>query len=33
MGEIIEYDRGIKMVRFEDPDGNSWFLQEIPPGI
>lgn len=33
MGEIIEYPRGIKMVRFEDPDGNSWFLQEIPPGI
>ena len=33
MGEIIEYDRGIKMVRFEDPDGNSWFLQEIPPGV
>ena len=33
MGEIIEYDRGIKMVRFEDPDSNSWFLQEIPPGV
>ncbi len=33
MGDIIEYDRGIKMVRFEDPDGNSWFFQEIPPGI
>jgi catechol 2,3-dioxygenase-like lactoylglutathione lyase family enzyme len=33
MGEIIEYDRGVKMVRFEDPDGNSWFFQEIPPGI
>ncbi|MBA3869615.1 MAG: VOC family protein [Chloroflexota bacterium] len=33
MGEIIEYDRGIKMVRFEDPDGNSWFFQEIPPGV
>ena len=33
MGEIIEYDRGIKMVRFEDPEGNSWFLQEIPPGV
>jgi catechol 2,3-dioxygenase-like lactoylglutathione lyase family enzyme len=33
MGEIIEYDRGIKMVRFEDPDGNAWFFQEIPPGV
>jgi catechol 2,3-dioxygenase-like lactoylglutathione lyase family enzyme len=33
MDEIIEYDRGIKMVRFEDPDGNSWLFQEIPPGI
>src|ERR1041384_156989 len=33
MGKIIEYDRGIKMVRFEDPDGNAWFFQEIPPGV
>lgn len=23
---------GIKYVFFEDPDGNSWALQEIPPG-
>src|SRR5258706_11827595 len=30
MGEIIEYDRGIKMVRFEDPDGNMRMFQEIP---
>ena len=33
MGEIIEYDRGIKMVRFADPDGNMWMFQEIPPGV
>jgi catechol 2,3-dioxygenase-like lactoylglutathione lyase family enzyme len=30
---IDEYDRGIKFVYFSDPDGNSWNLQEIPPGI
>lgn len=33
MGEIIEYDRGIKMVRFQDLDGNAWLFQEIPPGV
>lgn|SRR6185436_13495384 len=30
---IHEYDRGIKSAFFKDPDGNSWELQEIPPGI
>ena len=30
---IDEYDRGIKLVYFSDPDGNSWELQEIPPGV
>lgn len=33
VGEIIEYPRGIKYVHFSDPDGNSWALQEIPPGL
>lgn len=33
MGEIVEYPRGIKFSGFSDPDGNSWTLQEIPPGI
>ena len=30
---IHEYDRGIKSAFFNDPDGNSWEMQEIPPGI
>ena len=33
MGEIIEFPRGIKYSGFSDPDGNSWTLQEIPPGL
>ena len=33
VGEIIEYPRGIKYAHFSDPDGNSWALQEIPPGL
>jgi len=33
VGEVIEYPRGIKFVHFSDPDGNSWALQEIPPGL
>jgi catechol 2,3-dioxygenase-like lactoylglutathione lyase family enzyme len=33
VGEIIEYPRGIRFAHFSDPDGNSWALQEIPPGI
>ncbi len=33
MGEVIEYPRGIKFSSFRDPDGNSWTLQEIPPGL
>lgn len=32
MGEIIEYPGGFKFSSFYDPDGNSWTLQEIPPG-
>ncbi|NLG72595.1 MAG: glyoxalase [Chloroflexi bacterium] len=33
LSEIDEHDRGIKYAYFSDPDGNSWALQEIPPGI
>ncbi len=31
MGEIVDMG-GIKYAGFSDPDGNSWLLQEIPPG-
>jgi hypothetical protein len=31
--DIVEYPRGIKSAFFSDPDGNSWELQEIPPGL
>lgn len=33
VSEIQEFDRGIKSAYFSDPDGNSWELQEIPPGV
>lgn len=33
MGEVIEYPGGIKYSGFSDPDGNSWTLQEVPPGL
>lgn len=33
ISDIIEYPRAIKFAYFSDPDGNSWALQEIPPGI
>ena len=33
ISEIVEYPRAIKFAYFSDPDGNSWALQEIPPGI
>jgi len=33
VSEIVEYPRGIKFAYFSDPDGNSWALQEIPPGV
>ena len=33
VSDIVEYPRGIKSVFFSDPDGNSWELQEIPPGV
>ena len=33
VSDIVEYPRAIKFAYFSDPDGNSWALQEIPPGI
>lgn len=30
VGKIDEHPQGIRYVRFEDPDGNSWLLQEMP---
>jgi len=33
VGEIVEYPDGIKYVAFNDPDGNSWTLQEIPDNL
>lgn len=33
VSEIDEHPRGIKYVHFSDPDGNTWALQEIPPGV
>lgn len=33
VSEVVEYPRGIKYVNFSDPDGNTWALQEIPPGL
>ena len=33
VSEVDEYPRGIKYVRFSDPDGNSWALQEIPANL
>src|SRR5260221_12796752 len=33
VSDIVEDPRGIKSDFFCDPDGNSWELQEIPPGI
>jgi predicted enzyme related to lactoylglutathione lyase len=33
VGDLIEYPRGIKFAHFRDPDGNSWALQEFPPGL
>lgn len=33
VSEIDEQGRGIKYASFSDPDGNTWALQEIPPGI
>ena len=30
VGNVVEYDQGIKYAYFADPDGNSWALQEIP---
>jgi catechol 2,3-dioxygenase-like lactoylglutathione lyase family enzyme len=33
VGEVLDLGRGVKYVHFRDPDGNSWALQEIPPGL
>jgi catechol 2,3-dioxygenase-like lactoylglutathione lyase family enzyme len=33
VSEIDEQGMGIKYASFSDPDGNTWALQEIPPGI
>lgn len=33
MGDVIEFPGGIKYSGFSDPDGNSWTLQEVPPGL
>jgi predicted enzyme related to lactoylglutathione lyase len=33
VSEIDEQGMGIKYASFSDPDGNTWTLQEIPPGI
>lgn len=30
VGAVDEHPQGIKYVRFADPDGNSWLLQEMP---
>lgn len=32
VGEVIDLG-GVKYVHFSDPDGNTWALQEIPPGV
>lgn len=33
VSKVVEFDRGIKVATFSDPDGNSWVLQEVPPGV
>lgn len=33
VSEIEVYPRDIKFAHFRDPDGNTWVLQEIPPGV
>ena len=30
VGEVDAHPQGIKYVRFADPDGNSWIIQERP---
>ena len=32
VGEITDLG-GVKYAGFSDPDGNSWLLQEFPPGL
>ncbi len=33
VGDVVEFPGGIKYAGFSDPDGNSWLLQEVPPGM
>jgi catechol 2,3-dioxygenase-like lactoylglutathione lyase family enzyme len=33
VSDIVEYPRAIKFAYFNDPDGNAWALQEIPPNL
>ncbi len=33
VSEIQDFPQGIRAAYFGDPDGNTWELQEIPPGI
>lgn len=33
VSEVDEQPRGVKYASFGDPDGNTWTLQEIPPGL
>jgi len=30
VGEVVEVGGGVRYVWFDDPDGNSWALQEMP---
>lgn len=30
MGGVDDHGRGVKFSYFQDPDGNSWLLQELP---
>ena len=32
VGEITDF-KGVKYTGFNDPDGNSWLLQEFPPEL
>jgi len=33
VSDIVEYPREIRFAYFNDPDGNSWALQEFPPTL
>jgi predicted enzyme related to lactoylglutathione lyase len=32
VGEVTDF-KTVKYAEFRDPDGNSWLLQEFPPGV